>query len=143
MTEHINIAVGQEHARIGYRGWYDTDFILAKNGLLYLSETNVRRTGTTYMVDLARKLFGDDWETKMAMIANDKYIRPHLAGLSYENVKVILSDLLFPIHGEKRGIILTQSMRSMFGRGKFAYAAIGSTQHDAEFLEKQLEEALG
>lgn len=139
----VNIAVGNEHARLGYRGWYDTDFILAEDGKLYMTETNVRRTGTTYMVDLARKLFGDNWENKMAMIANDKYIRPHLAGLSHDNLKVILSELLFPIQGEKRGIILTQSMRSMLGRGKFAYAAIGSTQEDAELLEKQLEELLG
>ncbi len=139
----INRAVGQEHAKLGYRGWYDTDFILAADGHLYLTETNVRRTGTTYMVDLARHLFGNDWESKMAMIANDKYIRPHLAGLSYDNLKILLSELLYPIQVEQRGIILTQSVRSMLGRGKFAYAAIGRTQDDAESLEKQLEKILG
>lgn len=141
--ESINIAIGKEHARIGYRGWYDTDFILSETGPLYLTETNVRRTGTTYMVDLARKLFGSDWEARMAMIANDKYIRTHLEGLTHAQLKDKLSGLLYPIHGESRGIILTQSMRSMLGRGKFGYAAIGPTQEDAEYIEAGLEKILG
>ncbi len=34
-------------------------------------------------------------------------------------------------------------MRSMFGRGKFGYAAIGPDQEDAEFLEAELEKRLG
>lgn len=139
----INRAVGEEHGKIGYRGWYDTDFILSTDGKLYLTETNVRRTGTSYMVALAEHLFGLDWEDQMAMIANDKYIRPHLAGLSHKNLKVILSELLYPMSGEKRGVVLTQSMRTMFGRGKFAYASIGKDQEDAELIEKQLEDILG
>lgn len=143
LLERINIAVGQEHAKLGYRGWYDTDFILTENGRFYLTETNIRRTGTTYMVDLARKLFGDDWEDKMAMIANDKYIRPHLEGVNYAELKEKLSGLLYPVEGEPRGIILTQSMRSMFGRGKFGYVSIGPTQEDAETLEAELGERLG
>lgn len=143
LIEKINIAVGEEHARLGYRGWYDTDFILTEDGHFYLTETNVRRTGTTYMVDLARKLFGDDWESKMAMIANDKYIRSHLEGVTYVQLKEKLTGLLYPIEGESRGIIITQSMRSMFGRGKFGYAAIGPNQDDAEFLEAELEKRLG
>lgn len=139
----VNLAVGKEHAELGYRGWYDTDFILAKDGNLYLTETNVRRTGTTYMVDLARRLFGNGWENKMAMIANDKYIRPHLQGVTHPQLKEKLSGLLYPIEGKSRGIILTQSMRTMLGRGKFAYAAIGTTQEDAEVIEKELEQRLG
>lgn len=139
----VNKAVGQEHAKLGYRGWFDTDFILAKDGNFYLTETNVRRTGTTYMVDLARHLFGDNWESQMAMIANDKYIRPHLMGVSHKELKEKLADILYPVSGEKRGIVLVQSMRSMLGRGKFGYAAIGRTQEDAEALEKQLEHILG
>lgn len=140
---NINRAVGEEHGKIGYRGWYDTDFILSTDGKLYLTETNVRRTGTSYMVALAEHLFGPDWENNMAMIANDKYIRSHLAGLSHNNLKVIISELLYPMNGEQRGIVLTQSMRTMLGRGKFAYASIGKTQEDAGLIEKQLEEILG
>lgn len=135
----VNIAVGNEHARLGYRGWYDTDFLLAEDGKLYMTETNVRRTGTTYMIDLARKLFGDDWESKIAMIANDKFIRSNLEGLTYPQLKDKLSGLLYPIDEESRGIIVIQAMRSMFGRGKFGYAAIGSSQEDAELLEATLE----
>ena len=139
----INNAVGEEHAKLGYRGWFDTDFILAADGKLYLTETNVRRTGTTYMVDLAKRLFGDNWENQMAMIANDKYIRPHLSGVSHTQLKETVSDLLYPIKGQKRGIILTQAMRTMLKRGKFAYAAIGTTQEDAENIENALASRLG
>lgn len=142
LLEKINIAVGQEHARLGYRGWYDTDFILAEDGHFYLTETNVRRTGTTYMVDLVRKLFGEDWENKITMIANDKYIRPHLEGITYAQLKDKLSGLLYPIEEKSRGIILTQSIRSMFKRGKFGYAAIGINLEDAESLEDELEKRL-
>lgn len=139
----INIAVGQEHAKLGYRGWFDTDFILAKDGNLYLTETNVRRTGTTYMVDIAKQLFGQDWDKKMAMISVDKFIRPHLKNVSYPELKNKLSDMLYPINGEPRGILLTQSIRSMFGRGKFGYSVIAPNQESAEQLGDALIKRLG
>lgn len=138
LLRKINMAVGQELSKLGYRGWYDTDFILTSDGRFYLTEANVRRTGTAYMVELAKKLFGEDWENKIAMIANDKFISPELENMTYPELKNKLTDIAYPIKRAQRGIIITQSMRSMYNRGKFGYVSIGKSQEDAELLQEKL-----
>lgn len=46
---------------------------------------------------------------------------------------------MYPISGEKRGIIITQSIRSKFGRGKFGYSIFGESQDDTRAIEEELE----
>jgi hypothetical protein len=49
-------ALGHHLARHGYRGPYDVDALIADDGTLYATESNVRRTATTTPHDLAVRL---------------------------------------------------------------------------------------
>lgn len=135
-------AVGREISSLGYRGWYDTDYLLAKDGRFFPTEANLRRTSMCYAIDLARLLYGEDWEQKVAVRTNDKFIRPNLHGVSYRQLKETLSDILYPISGEKEGVIISQSMRSKFGRGKFGYLIFGDSQDRTKEIEGKLESTL-
>ncbi len=42
------IAVGRAAAQIGFRGWYDVDFVLSDGGDLYATEINARRTSPAH-----------------------------------------------------------------------------------------------
>lgn len=58
----VGEAVGRHLALIGYRGWYDVDFLLPTQGLtFYGSEVNPRRGGGTAPIEIAQRLFGLDW----------------------------------------------------------------------------------
>lgn len=116
--------IGQELSKLGYRGWYDVDYILSQTGDFYTTECNLRRTSICYMLDLAELLFGEDYKNKMAMRSNDKYIRPNIKGLSYVDLKGILAPVLYPMDEQQRGVVITQSFRSMYNRGKFGYVSI-------------------
>jgi hypothetical protein len=43
----IGDAVGAEYSKAGYRGNFELDFALGKDGKLYITESNVRKTGGT------------------------------------------------------------------------------------------------
>ncbi|OGH14163.1 MAG: hypothetical protein A2860_02280 [Candidatus Levybacteria bacterium RIFCSPHIGHO2_01_FULL_37_33] len=137
--KEMSMSVGQELSKVGYRGWYDVDYILSQSGDFYATEANLRRTSICYMLDLAKLLFGDNYEDKMAMRSNDKYIRPNMKGLSYRDLKTILEPVLYPMEEQQRGIVITQSFRSMYDRGKFGYVSIGTDQNDTRNIELELD----
>lgn len=134
--------IGEELVRLTYRGWFDIDYILSTSGDFYATEVNLRRTSICYMLELGELLFGEDYESKIAMRSNDKYIRPNLAGLSYADLKAVLDPVLYPMGEQQRGIIITQSFRSMLGRGKFGYVSIGTDQDDTRAIEMELDQRL-
>jgi hypothetical protein len=135
-------AVGQEISNLGYRGWYDTDYILAKDGQFSPTEANLRRTSMCYAVDLAKFLYGESWEKTVSIRSNDKFIRPNLHGISYSQLKELLSDILYPMEGEKEGVIISESVRSKFGRGKFGYLIFGDGQDRTKEIEERLESSI-
>jgi len=137
--KEMSETIGQELSKLGYRGWYDVDYILSQAGDFYTTECNLRRTSICYMLDLAELLFGEDYESKMAMRSNDKYIRPNIKGLSYGDLKAVLVPVLYPMNEQQRGVIITQSFRSMYERGKFGYVSIGKDQEDTRNIELQLD----
>lgn len=138
----FTVAVGQGLSESGYRGWYDTDYILAMDGKFSSTEANLRRTSMCYAVDLAKLLFGDDWESTVSIRTNDKFIRPNLNGMTYGQLKETISDIMYPIDGAKEGVIITQSMRSKFGRGKFGYLIFADGQDRTKQIEEILEARL-
>lgn len=140
--KEMSTAVGRELAKIGYRGWYDVDYILSRSGDFYATECNLRRTSICYMLDLAKLLFGENYENKMAMRSNDKYIRPNMKDLSYRDLKAILEPVLYPMAEQQRGIVITQSFRAMYDRGKFGYVSIGEDQNDTRNIELELNRLL-
>jgi hypothetical protein len=46
--------------RLGYRGWFDVDFLQAERKL-YVLEINARRTGGTALIEIGKHAFGGSW----------------------------------------------------------------------------------
>ncbi len=55
-VERFTLQVGHELAALGYRGWYDVDFIAAVDHQLWALEINARRTGPTVVLTIAERL---------------------------------------------------------------------------------------
>jgi len=102
-----SILVGKRFWDLGYRGFFDIDFVLSKkNGTPYIIETNMRRTGGTHIFDTARAVFGNNWKNKAFILSQDSFCY----GEKLLSEKVILEKLkkiLFPISNKKRGIVIS------------------------------------
>ncbi|OGN27099.1 MAG: hypothetical protein A2941_00160 [Candidatus Yanofskybacteria bacterium RIFCSPLOWO2_01_FULL_49_17] len=102
----IALAVGDRYHELGYRGFCDIDFVVARNGDLYAVETNPRRTGGTHVYDLAKRLFGNSWESERYFLSHDSFqYGAHV--LSAGDLLEITQPLLFPIRGKQRGVVIT------------------------------------
>jgi len=102
-----SIAVGKRFWELGYRGFFDIDFVLSKKGgIPYIIETNMRRTGGTHIFDVARSVFGDNWRDKTFILSQDSF-RYGKKLLSEKVILEKLKDILFPINNKKRGVVIS------------------------------------
>ena len=102
----ISLQVGNKFWELGYRGFFDIDFILSNNNNLYIIETNMRRTGGTHAYDIAKTLFGKNWEKNCFIISQDNFYY----GKKKLNGKQIIDkmkEIMYPIKGEKEGVIIS------------------------------------
>jgi len=105
--KRLGEVVGTEYWKMGYRGYFDLDTVVAgSSNDIYLIETNARRTGGTHVYDIAKRLLGPKWEQKGFLISNDQFCY----GKKIKSVKVIfdkLNNLLYPMGSHKSGVIVT------------------------------------
>ncbi|MEK7634884.1 MAG: hypothetical protein AAB446_00385 [Patescibacteria group bacterium] len=101
----IGNIIGNQYSRLGYRGFFDIDFIISKDGILYPIETNVRRTGGTHVFDLTKKLFGKDWANKTVALSKDLFCYGDKVLLAKEVLNK-MSEIIFPIKGKKKGVVV-------------------------------------
>ncbi|MFA6601272.1 MAG: hypothetical protein WCT02_00190 [Candidatus Paceibacterota bacterium] len=102
----IGIIIARHYWALGYRGFFDIDFVISASGAAVPIETNARRTGGTHLFDLARYIFGDNWQSKISALSADSFeygkkVLP--ASYIYKKMKPIL----FPIKGTRKGIVIT------------------------------------
>lgn len=102
----IGNIIGRRYWELGYRGYFDIDFIVSKTGEIYVAETNTRRTGGTHVYDVARRLFGREYEKKVYLMSHDSFTY-NGKRMEVEELLEKLKDILYPIKGEKRGVIIT------------------------------------
>lgn len=57
---------------MGYRGWFDADFVVDAGGKPLVTELNMRRSSPSHAYDLARARFGEEWMEKTAVRAVDR-----------------------------------------------------------------------
>lgn len=118
----------------GYRGPFDLDAITA-DGRLYVTETNIRRTGATYLEHLVRRLTGPDqpvvWLADGRVGSNE---------LSFAEAVQVLRAAGIAYAGGI-GVILTADTRSV--DGKWRFLIIARNHDEIETIEKQVSELLG
>lgn len=103
----ISFLIGRRFWELGYRGFFDIDFVLSrKDNKPYIIETNMRRTGGTHVFDVARRIFGKSWKNNAFILSQDSFCY----GKKILSEKVILeklNDILFPMDKKKKGVIVS------------------------------------
>ncbi len=131
--------VGEKYAQAGYRGYYDVDFVIAKNGKLFVTESNVRRTGGTHVYHMATKLIGEDFIYDTYILSNNIFPLPKGKKYSFAKMLNILSSILYNKKTKEGLIIISENLLK---QNKLAYVIFGTSKKKALFLEKQMEDLL-
>ncbi|MEO8582060.1 MAG: hypothetical protein ABI425_05820 [Patescibacteria group bacterium] len=135
----IGRLLGKVYTQLGYRGYFDVDFIAGTDGKLYLTESNVRRTGGTYAYEAARKLIGKNFMTKSYFATRSAYPLPTKKLLKFNKVKKLLEPVLFD-HKTKEGVVLTTA--NVFRQHKIAYIVFGKDKPRALAIEEKMHKLL-
>lgn len=131
--------IGEQYVRQGYRGYFDVDFVVGKNGEIYVTESNVRRTGGTHVYHTAVQLFGKDFMYETYTLSNNNYQLPRVVEWSLTQLTKLLTPLLFnKTHSE--GLIITAT--NALVNKQFGYIIFGKTKKRALEIEHEMEELL-
>jgi hypothetical protein len=120
--------IGNELYAKGYRGVFDVDFAAGQDGNLYIFESNARMTGGTHVYNIMSYLGIS--ENKAYVISNDSF-RYNMPTQKPEEILTRLSDILYPIEYQKRGIVI--SFISL-DRPVIGMIVIGQNKKDARSL---------
>lgn len=128
--------LGGLYAQRGYRGYFDVDFMAAMSGRLYISESNVRRTGGTWVIMVAKRLFGTDYLMNRCYVTNmiDLPIGPKW---DFANVLNKLKPILINREtGRDSGVILASA--NLISRGKLNYMIVAKNRIEAVQIENKI-----
>lgn len=98
--------IGQSFFKLGYRGFFDVDFVLSKNGIPYAIESNTKRTGGTHTYDLKQWLAKSRDMGELYMLSHDSFIY----GTNVLPPAEILKKserLFYPTSGKSTGMIIS------------------------------------
>jgi hypothetical protein len=131
--------IGEQYRAAGYRGYFDVDFVAAKNGQLYVTESNVRRTGGTHVFVVAEQLFGKDFLYRTYILFNNLYELPNKQTYTFERIYSILEPILFSKE-TKEGVVIT--CVNALSTHRFGYIIFGSNKKRAFDIEEKMIELL-
>ncbi len=131
--------IAEKYRASGYRGYFDVDFIASKNGQLYVTESNVRRTGGTHVHSVAEKLFGKDFMYLTYILSNNNYVLPGEKEYSFQEMLDRLVPILFNKQTREGLLIISENLLSYH---KLAYIIFGRNKKRAYELESSMEQLL-
>lgn len=131
--------VGEQLSAAGYRGSYDLDFIAGRNNQIYVTESNVRRTGGTFSYEATSLLIGKNFMIDAYTLTNTAYqlsfSRPITFIALFERLKSILYN-----HQNKEGVVIASA--NLLAQNKLAYIIFGKNKKRALFIEDTLHQLL-
>ncbi len=98
--------IGQSFFKLGYRGFFDVDFVLSKNGIPYAIESNTRRTGGTHVYDFKQWLAKSMDVDGLHILSHDSFVY----GTNVLSPAEILKQsrgVLYPVNGKSKGIMIS------------------------------------
>lgn len=128
--------IGEQYAAAGYRGYFDVDFIAAKNGQVYVTESNTRRTGGTFVYRATTELIGKDFMTDSYVLSNNSLSLPSGKRPSFGVVSAALKTVLFD-KKTKEGVVLASA--NLLSQGQLAYIVFGRTEKRSLEIEAEME----
>lgn len=133
----IGDVVAKAYSESGYRGYFDIDFMLARDGRLFLGESNVRRTGGTHAYHLAAYFLGPDFSRDYYVIANNCFAldKSRVAAWSFENLLETLEPIAFRA-ATKEGVIITSEHK--LSQRQLGFVIIGRSRERAYSIEREM-----
>ena len=120
--------VAEQYGSAGYRGHFDIDMIAAKNGHVYITESNNRNTGGTDVYKIVNKLIGKDFMDDCYVITQEEDKIKSLQFLTFTKLLTALEPVLYSPKS-REGIIIN-SQNSLKDK-RLIYAVIGATKKRA------------
>lgn len=128
--------IGEQYSKSGYRGYYDVDMIAARNGKVFVSESNTRRTGATHAFKSLSKLIGKDFmDDYYAITHNAHPLKPNVAPLTFAQVLVLADDLLLK-KGRNKGVVFTSA--NILQQQAVGYIVCAEEKKDALVIRDEL-----
>jgi Pre ATP-grasp domain/PGM1 C-terminal domain/Carbamoyl-phosphate synthase L chain, ATP binding domain len=134
----VGMRFGRSVYEEGFRGIFDVDCGVGRDGTVYVSESNFRRTGGTYLHQLLQRLLGDAYQDERVWIADACAGTPmnfldaagsiRESGLEFDRVKA-------------EGVILTAD--TVRFDGKWRYLIVAADHDRAGMIEQKLARHLG
>jgi len=84
--------IGEQMAKMGYRGWFDVDFVQRWDGEIFLTEINARRASPVHIFDIALQIHGEHWEREWSLYANDHFYLQGACQPSYTKIRDAIAD---------------------------------------------------
>nr|MBP9814131.1 hypothetical protein [Candidatus Woesebacteria bacterium] len=123
----------------GYRGYFDIDFVASKNGQLYVTESNVSRTGGTHVSAVAEQLLGKDFMYLTYILSNNSYLLPQGSSFTFSTARERLGPVLFTKEKREGVIIISENL---FAYNLLAYVIFGTNKKRAYEIEAEMEALL-
>lgn len=141
MSEQINAklvrigyAIGKRYWELGYRGFFDIDFVISHGEEPYAIETNARRTGGTHIFDIAKGVFGSNWNKNAYFFSQDSFEYGKRI-LSVEVLFKKTEHILFPVQNRQKGVIITLVSKQL---PKFGFVIVAPTLLEINNLYAEL-----
>ncbi|MFZ2025478.1 MAG: hypothetical protein WAV51_04295 [Microgenomates group bacterium] len=130
--------VAEQYAAAGYRGYFDVDFIAAKNGEIYVTESNTRRTGGTHAYKAGKLLVGKEFMKETYILSDNAVVLPDRLS-TFEKVYQTLTPVLFDKQ-TKEGMVIASA--NLIRQHRLAYVIFGTNEKRALEIETKMKELL-
>jgi hypothetical protein len=130
----IGREIGRAMSAIGYRGWFDVDFVLREDGTLFLTEINARRASPAHVFDIAKQLYGESWQHKCSVYANDHLPLQGSCRPSYGNIRNAFAE--FNVKHEMVSVRAIPTIASSALLGRTPYLGYVVLTENALFLRE-------
>jgi hypothetical protein len=128
------IHVAERLQAMGYVGHFDIDAIVDDEGQIYLVEINTRRTGGTHVHEFGLFAVGESYLDEVVLLSQDAM--PSGTITDAHTLLEVLGDLLYPISGDNRGVVVT--MTSTLPARKFGCIFVAATTDEAIALQESV-----
>lgn len=132
--EKDGLTIAANLQKMGYVGYFDLDAVVDDDENLYLLELNARRTGGTHVHEFAAFAFGEHYLDQVTLRSQDAMPSGKVRDLDALLARV--DNLLYPMRGNPRGVVVTIS--STLPAGRFGCIIVASDEDEAATLESDL-----
>ena len=123
----------------GFIGFLGLDTILLSDGSILWVEANIRKPGTFYPRVIAEKL-NKGTLRGISYVACDFTIASY-KGKMFTDIAAFLKDFMYPIQGEKRGVIVYNT-GALLDAGRFDLVCIGRSSDEAKELFQRVKQRI-